>query len=65
MSFHNEESNRREWMLMNSLTGEEYIFDETNVIQITGMAENLILQKRGNNLHQILLIHRNYQLNNL
>ena len=34
-------------MLMNSMTGEEYIFDETNVTQITGMAENLILQKRG------------------
>ena len=47
MTFHNEESNRNEWMLMDELTGIEYIFDETNVTQITGVTDRLILQKKG------------------
>ncbi len=46
-SFHNNEITGDRWILIDELTGNEYVLDENNAAHIAVVTDRLILQKSG------------------
>lgn len=56
----NPMNNQIQWVLINPMTGKEYLFVEDGQIELDGTMENLLLEKRSVSLPEIFSLRQNY-----